>query len=116
VQCEWATLVLRRGLSFWWAVTVEGSRQGDKLDSSWAEDFADFAGKALQGERLLQEGFWGVGGGCGESVLGVAGEVEDFEGGAREEKLLYEFVAAEAGHDNVGNDEVNGIGVAGGQS
>ena len=29
------------------------------------------------------------------------------------EKLLNEFVAAEAGHDDVGYDEVNGFGVAG---
>src|SRR4029077_17655785 len=54
-----------------------------------AEDFADFAGEALQGERFLQESFLGLGGGGGgEGVLSVAGEIEDFDGGAGGEKLL----------------------------
>src|SRR5580693_3760996 len=54
-----------------------------------AEDFADFAGEALQGEGLLQESFLAVdGGGAGEGVLGVAGEVEDFQAGARGLELL----------------------------
>src|ERR1700684_2757916 len=35
-----------------------------------AQDFADFAGQALEGEGLLQESFLAVGGGgAGESVL-----------------------------------------------
>ena len=64
----------------------------------------------------MQEGFGGFGGARGrEGFLGVAGEVEDFDGGARGEELLDEFVAAEAGHDDVGDDEVDGIGVAGGE-
>jgi len=44
-----------------------------------------------------------------DGFLGVAGEVEDFNGGAGTEKLLHEFVAAEAGHDNVSDDQVNGF-------
>ncbi len=70
----------------------------------------------MQGEGFLQERLWSFDGGWrGEGVLGVTREVEDFDGGARGEKLLDQFVAAEAGHDNVGDDEVDGIGVAGGE-
>ncbi len=88
----------------------------EALVGGWAEDFADFAGEALQGEGFLQESFLAVGGGgAGEGVLGVAGEVEDFDAGARGQELLDEFVAAEAGHDNVGDDKVDGVGVVGGE-
>ena len=38
------------------------------LVGGWAQDFADFAGQALQGERLLQESFLGIGGARRESV------------------------------------------------
>ena len=75
------------------------------LVGGWAQDFADFAGQVLEGEGFLQECFLAVGGGgAGESVLGVAGEKEDFQVGARGLELLNEFVAAEAGHDNVCDD------------
>src|SRR5712691_224016 len=81
-----------------------------------AEDFADFAGEGLQSEGFLEKSFLGIGGErCGESVLGVAREIEDFNGGARGEELLDEFVAAETRHDDVGNDEVDGFGVARGE-
>ena len=59
-----------------------------KSAGRWAEDFADFAGEALQGEGFLQESFWGFGDARGgEGFLGVAGEVEDFDAGARGEEL-----------------------------
>jgi hypothetical protein len=62
---------------------------GQGFAGGWAEDFADLAGEALQGERLLQESLLAVGGGCaGEGVLGVAREVEDFKGGTRGLELL----------------------------
>ena len=70
----------------------------------------------MQGEGFLQERFLAVGGGGGgEGVLGIAGEVENFQAGARGLELLDEFVAAEAGHDYVGDDEVDGVGVSGGK-
>jgi hypothetical protein len=54
-----------------------------------AEDFADFPGEALEGEGLLQESFLGFGGQRGgEGILGVAGEVEDFDAGTRGLELL----------------------------
>src|SRR5271166_4800554 len=90
--------------------------RSEELVGRRAEDFADFAGKALQGERLLQESFFAVGGKrAGEGVFGVAGKIEDLGAGARREKLLNELVAAEAGHNDVGDDEVDGFGVSGGQ-
>ena len=59
------------------------------LVRGWAEDFSDFAGEALEGEWFLQESFLGFGGWwSGEGVLGVAGQVEDFEALAGGEKLL----------------------------
>ena len=81
-----------------------------------AEDFADFAGEVLQGERFLQKGFVGVGfEGGGECVFGVAGEVKDFYAGTGLGELLNEFVAAEAGHDDICDDKMNGVGAAGGE-
>jgi len=70
----------------------------------------------LQGEGFLQEGgliFDGERG--GEGVFGVAGKIEDLGAGARGEKLLDEFVAAEAGHDDVCDDEMDRVGVGGGE-
>jgi len=79
-----------------------------------AEDFADFAGEALQGEGFLQEGFLGIGDERGgEGVLSVAGEVEDFGAGTRRQELLDQFVTAKARHHDVGDDEVDGVFVAG---
>ena len=82
----------------------------------WAQDFADFAGQALQGEGFLQECFLAVGGEwAGECVLRVAGEIQNFDAGTCGLELRGEFVTAEAGHDDVCDDEVNGVGVAGGE-
>jgi len=62
----------------------------------------------------LQEGFLAFGGERGgEGVLRVAGEVENFHAGAGGQKFLDKFVAAEARHDDVGDDEMNLLGVAG---
>src|SRR5277367_3268317 len=86
-----------------------------RLVYGWAEDFADFAGQVLQGEGFLQEGLVGTGDErLGQGVFGIAGEVEDFGGGTGEKKLLGEFGSAEAGHDDVGDDEVDRVGVRGG--
>src|ERR1700683_903576 len=81
-----------------------------------AEYFADFAGQVLQGERFLQEIFWafGLDVAC-DGVFGVAGEIEDFDAGTGGDELLDEFVAAETGHNDVCDDEINGIEVAGGE-
>ncbi len=92
------------------------ARNDKVLVGGGAEDFADFAGEVLQGEGLLQESFFAVGGKrAGESVFGVAGKIKDLGARACWQKLLNEFVAAHAGHDDVGNDEVDGLGVSGGQ-
>jgi len=70
----------------------------------------------LQGEGFLQEGFLGIGReGSGEGILSVAGEVKDFYFGTLGQKLFDEFVSAEAGHHNVGDDEMNCVGVSGGE-
>ncbi len=88
----------------------------DVLVGGWAEDFADFAGETLQGEGLLQESFLIFGGErCGEGIFGVAGEIENLGVGPRGQELLDEFVATEAGHDDVGDDEMDCVGMAGGE-
>src|SRR6202046_2788242 len=87
------------------------------LVGGWAEDFANFAREILQGEGFLQKSFWRTGfRGAGDGVFSVAGEVEDLGGGACIEKVLNELVTAQAGHDNVGDDEGDGVedGGAGG--
>jgi len=48
-----------------------------------------------------------------EGVLRVSGEVENFHGGARGEKFSMSSWPLRAGHDNVGDDEMNWFGVAG---
>jgi len=70
----------------------------------------------LQSEGLLQEGFLIFRGErAGEGIFGVAGKIENLGAGTRGEELLHEFVAAQAGHDDVGDNEVDGVRVAGGK-
>src|SRR6202140_1185173 len=86
-----------------WTLYAALKRRSSTLVSNGAEDFADFAGEGLQGEGFLQEGGLGIGGGWGgEGVFGVAGEIEDLDGGASGQGLLEEFVAAAGGDDDPG--------------
>src|ERR1035438_1289463 len=87
-----------------------------RLVGGGAEDFADFAGEALQGEGLLQESFLIFGSERGgEGVFGVARKIENPSARTRGEELLDEFVATEAGHDDVGDHEMDSVGMTGGE-
>src|ERR1700727_436429 len=103
-----ALAALKRLAMLGWA--AEAAVPAQPLIGGWAEDFANFAREILQGEGFLQKSFWrtGVRGG-GDRVFSVAGEVEDLGGGACIEKLLNQLVTAQAGHDNVGDDEVDSV-------
>ncbi len=49
-----------------------------------------------------------------DAVVGVAGDVQDFEVGTRGGEARGEFAAAQAGHDDVGDEQLNFSCVGGG--
>ena len=79
------------------------------------EDLADFLSEVFQVERLLQEGDAAFQDAVAkDAVVGVAGDVENFDFGPRCCDSSDEFATAEPWHHHVGDENVNRASVGGG--
>src|SRR6476646_4512182 len=65
-------------------------------EAGLSEHFSYFSGQALQAEGLLQK-----------RIFGVTGEIKNLGRGAGRRQLLNQFAAADAGHDDVSDHQIN---------
>src|SRR6266496_2319339 len=85
-----------------------GRLRYEKRRHALSQDFSYFAREALEGERLLQEGGAALDGAVADDcVFGVSGEVKDFGGGTGFGELHYQLASTHAGHNDVGDHEVD---------
>jgi len=75
-----------------------------------AQDFTDFLGEILQREWFLQEGGRGAERTLSDDrIFGVSGKIEHADGGTQREQLFGQFAAADARHDDVGDEDIDGL-------
>ena len=92
-----------------------GKSWGGRRGGLAFQDFADFVGEILQVEWLLEERDAAFQDAVAKNaVVGVAGNVENFQLRARDGKARDEFASAEARHDDVGDENVNRSSMGGG--
>src|ERR1700757_1579613 len=80
------------------------------------EDLADFLREVFQVERLLKEGDAAFQDAMAEdAVVGVAGDIKNFDFGPRSCDSSDEFATAEPWHHHIGDEDVNRSSVGGGE-
>ena len=76
------------------------------------EEVADFASQNLVGEGFLQEGnLFAADALANEGVVGIAGDVEEFDLRPESQQSLNQLGAAHSGHDHVGDDQMNRLAI-----
>src|SRR5438270_3877468 len=89
------------------AARASGPRRRRWNDAPF-EHLADAALQSGGTEWLLEERYAGADVGLLQRLLGISGDVEHLHAWALAGDLLYEVASADAGHDHVGDEQLDG--------